>query len=445
MTNSRRKPKVSQPLFWIFLLLLITTASATFGAIFGAITALIAPVEPEIISKALNSYENLTIKPKVPEYNLTRPVNILVMGVDRVPEAKANSKEVFNGRSDTILLIRIDPINKLINLLSIPRDTQVNLPGIGQTKISEANPEGGQALTTKVVAKILNNIPIERYVRVSSGAFRELVELLDGVDVFVPQAMNYTDNAQKLNINLAQGWQTLNGEQAEQFARFRNDALGDIGRIQRQQSLIQAIWKRLSNTTNLTQLPQIIRVMQKYVDTNLSFEEILTLGNFGMQLDREKFKMVMLPGKSTSEVADFRSYWVVDEVGRDRVMSQFFKINNPNLTFTERRSSQSQTSRNSDDYRLPRDLKIFIQNASNNPKAATRLAGRLIDKGFDSVSVMQDWPDKQRYSQIIVQRGDFAAADILKRALGGGQIEANSTGEISSDLTIRIGEDWANR
>jgi len=438
MTPSRRKPKVSQPLFWLFLLLLITTASATFGAIFGAITALIAPVEPEIISKALNSYENLTTKPKVPEYHLTRPVNILVMGVDRVPEAKANSKEVFNGRSDTILLIRIDPINKLINLLSIPRDTQVNLPGIGQTKISEANAEGGQALTTEAIAKILNNIPIERYVRVSSGAFRELVEILDGVDVFVPQAMNYTDNAQKLNINLAQGWQTLNGEQAEKFARFRNDALGDIGRIQRQQSLIQAIWKRLSNTTNLTQLPQIIRVMQKYVDTNLSFEEILTLGNFGMQLDRENFKMVMLPGKSTSEVADFRSYWIVDEVERDRVMSQFFKINNPDLTLTQRR-------RNSNDRRLPRDLKIFIQNASNNPKAATRLAGRLLDQGFDSVSVMQDWPDKQRYSQIIVQRGDFAAADILKRALGGGQIEATSTGEIASDLTIRIGEDWANR
>jgi hypothetical protein len=184
--------------------------------------------------------------------------------------------------------------------------------------------------------------------------------------------------------------------------------------------------------------------MQKYVDTNLSFEEILTLGNFGMQLERENFKMVMLPGKSTSEVADFRSYWIVDEVGRDRVMSQFFKIN-PDLTLTQLRRRQSQTSRDSNDRRLPRDLKIFIQNASNNPKAATSLAGTLLDQGFNSVSVMQDWPDKQRYSQIIVQRGDFAAADILKRALGGGQIEATSTGEIASDLTIRIGEDWANR
>jgi LCP family protein required for cell wall assembly len=438
MTPLRQKPKLSQPLFWLFLLLFITSASATFGAIFGAITALIAPVEPEIISKALNSYETLTTTPKRPEYRFTRPVNILVMGVDRVPEAKPNSSQSFNGRSDTILLIRIDPIDKSINLLSIPRDTQVEIPGIGQTKISEANAQGGQALTTEAIAKILNQPPIERYVRVSSGAFHELVELLGGVDVFVPKAMNYTDNAQKLNINLGQGWQTLNGEQAEQFARFRNDGLGDIGRIQRQQSLIQAIWKRLSNAATLPRLPQIIRVMQKYVDTNLSFEEILTLGNFGLQLERENFKMVMLPGKSTASEADFRSYWLIDEVGRDRVMSQFFKLNHPDSTLTER-------SRNANDRRLPRDLKIFIQNASNNPKAATRLAGTLLDKGFDRVSVAQDWPDKQRYSQIIVQGGDFAAADILKRALGGGKIEANSTGEITSDLTIRIGEDWANR
>ncbi|OCR02879.1 LytR family transcriptional regulator [Oscillatoriales cyanobacterium USR001] len=445
MTNSRQQRQITRPLFWIFILLLITAVSATFGAIFGAITALLAPVEPEIISKALNSYEILTSTAKRPDYRLTRPVNILVMGVDRVPEAKPNSLQNFNGRSDTILLIRVDPIDKSINLLSIPRDTQVELPGIGKTKISEANFQGGQALTREAIAKILNNPPIERYVRVSSGAFRELVELLGGVDVFVPQPMNYTDNAQRLNINLGQGWQTLNGEQADQFARFRNDGLGDIGRIQRQQSLIQAIWKRLSNAATLPRLPQIIRVMQKYVDTNLSFEEILTLGNFGLQLERENFKMVMLPGSSSSSEEDFRSYWIVDEIGRDRVMSQFFKLGNPDFIQQERRRSQSQTSRNTNNPNLPRNLKISIQNASSNPKAATRLAGKLLNQGFDRVSVTQDWPDKQRYSQIIVQRGDLTAAEILKQTLGGGKIEADSTGEISSDLTIRVGEDWANR
>ncbi|MDF0555446.1 LCP family protein [Kamptonema sp. UHCC 0994] len=438
MIPSRQQPKIARPLFWIFLLLLIATASATFGAIFGAITALIAPVEPEIISKALDSYNTFTGAPNRPEYRLSRPVNILVMGVDRVPEASSNSSQSFNGRSDTILLVRIDPTDQSINLLSIPRDTQVELPGIGQTKISEANAQGGQALTAKVLSNNLNNLPIERYVRVSTGAFRELVELLGGVDVFVPRPMNYIDNAQQLNINLLQGWQTLNGEQADQFARFRNDGLGDIGRIQRQQSLIQAIWKRLSSPVTLSRLPKIIRVMQKYVDTNLSFEEILTLGNFGLQLDRDNFKMVMLPGRSSSSEEDFRSYWILDPAGRDRVLSQFFKLGTPDFAFTGR-------SRSEYDPILPRDLKISIQNASSNPQAATRLAEYLANKGFDNISAAEDWPDRQRQTQIIVQRGDLVAASILKKALGGGKIEANSTGQIASDLTIRIGEDWAKR
>jgi len=438
MTPSHRQPKIARSLFWIFVLLLIATASATFGAIFGAITALIAPVEPEIISKALNSYETLTGSPNLLKYRLSRPVNILVMGVDRVPEARPNSPQNFNGRSDTILLLRIDPTNKSVNLLSIPRDTQVELPGIGQTKISEANARGGQALTAKVLSSNLNNLPIERYVRLSSGGLRELVELLGGVDVFVPRPMNYTDNAQQLNINLVSGWQTLNGEQADQFARFRNDALGDIGRIQRQQGLIQAIWKRLSNPATLTRLPKIIRVMQKYVDTNLSFEEMLTLANFGLQLDRDNFKMVMLPGRSSSGEEDFRSYWIVDPAARDRVMSQFFRLGSSDFT-------QEVRSRSANENTLPRGFKIAIQNASSNPKAANRLAEYLADKGFTGISVAEDWPDLQRQTQIIVQRGDLAAAAILKSALAGSKIDATSTGEIASDLTIRVGEDWANR
>ncbi|HLO50465.1 MAG TPA: LCP family protein [Kamptonema sp.] len=439
MTPSRQQPKVARSLFWIFILLLIATASATFGAIFGAITTLIAPVEPKIISKAIDTYETIAGSPNPLQYRLSRPVNILVMGVDREPEASPNSPEIFNGRSDTILLLRIDPTEKSVNLLSIPRDTQVEIPGIGQTKISEANARGGQALTAKVLSNNLNNLLIERYVRVSSGGLRELVELLGGVDVFVPRAMNYTDNAQQLNINLVSGWQTLNGEQADQFARFRNDGLGDIGRIQRQQGLIQAIWKRLRSPGTLARLPKIIRVMQKYVDTNLSFEEILTLGNFGLQLDRDNFKMVMLPGRSSSSEEDFRSYWILDPAARDRVMSQFFKLSSPDFTQPERRS------RNDNNPTLPRDLKIAIQNASKNPKAATRLAEYLAEKGFTGVSVTEDWPDPERQTQIIVQRGDLAAAAILKSILGGGKIDATSTGEITSDLTIRVGEDWANR
>ncbi|MEG5060908.1 LCP family protein [Microcoleus sp. A2-C5] len=431
--ETRKKPKIVLYVFWTFLLIFTAAISAGIGAI----TALFAPVEPQFISKVLDAAGFNYNSSNSSGYRLLRPVNILILGIDRVPETAANSPKIFEGRSDTILLFRIDPRDKSISLISVPRDTKVQIPGVRFSKINEANARGGAALATRLVSIILNNVTIERYVRVSSGAFRELVDLLGGLEVFVPRAMSYTDTAQKLKINLAQGWQTLNGEQAEQFARFRNDGLGDIGRIQRQQSLIQAIRNRLASPSVWVRLPQIVRLMQQYVDTNLNFEEILTIANFGLQLERDNFKMVMLPGRSSSAQGDLRSYWILDVAGRDRIMTQYFKQSVPD--FAQGRF------RNPSQSILPSNLKIAVQNASSNPKTAKKVAEFLRKKGFSSVSVVKDWPDKQRQSQIIVQQGDLEAANLLQKALGDGKIEASSTGEIESDLTLRVGEDLVKR
>ena len=429
----RKKPKLFLYIFGLFFLVFTAALSAAIGAI----TALLAPVEPPVITRVLDATGFNYTSSDRSGYRLSRPVNILILGIDRVPEAAANSPKIFEGRSDTILLLHLDPRDKSISLLSVPRDTQVEVPGIPFSKISEANARGGAALATRLVSRMLNNTRIERYVRVSSNAFRELVDLLGGVEVFVPRAMSYTDTAQKLKINLAPGWQTLNGEQAEQFARFRNDGLGDIGRIQRQQSLIQAIRNRLASPSVFVRLPQIVRLMQKYVDTNLNYEEILTLANFGLQLERDTFKMVMLPGSSSSKQGDLRSYWILDTVGVDRIITQYLNPGVPDLAQGRIRNPSESVS--------PKNLKIAVQNASSKPTTAKTVAEFLRKQGFFNVSVVQDSPQKERQSQIIVQQGDLEAANLLQKALGGGKIEASSTGEINSDLTLRVGEDWVKR
>ncbi|MEG4091956.1 LCP family protein [Microcoleus sp. Pol12B4] len=431
--TSRKKPKFFLYIVGLFFLVFTAAISATMGAI----TALLAPVEPPIINRVLEATGFDYLSSNRSGYRLSRSVNILILGIDGVPEAAANGPKIFEGRSDTILLFHLDPRDKSISLLSVPRDTKVEVSGISFSKISEANATGGAALATRLVSSMLNNTRIERYVRVSSNAFRELVDLVGGVEVFVPRAMSYTDSAQKLKINLAKGWQTLNGEQTEQFARFRNDGLGDIGRIQRQQSLIQAIRNRLTSPSVLVRLPQIVRLMQKYVDTNLNYEEILTLANFGLQLDRENFKMVMLPGSSSSEQADLRSYWIVDAIGLERIMTQY--LNPGVLDFAQGRLPNPSAPV------LPKNLKIAVQNASSKPTTAKNVGEFLTKKGFFNVSVVQDSPQKERQSQIIVQQGDLEAANLLQKELGGGKIEASSTGEINSDLTLRVGEDWVKR
>ncbi|NJO45048.1 MAG: LCP family protein [Oscillatoriales cyanobacterium RM2_1_1] len=366
------------------------------------------------------------------QYQLSRPVTILVMGIDQFPEATSGSDAQFGGRSDTLLVVRFDPQQQSVALLSIPRDTEVEFPNGEIGKVNEANYWGGTKLATETIEELLTPLKLDRYVRVSRGAFQELVDLLGGVEVLIPYPMAYTDQTQQLKIELASGWQTLNGEQADQFVRFRSDAYGDIGRIQRQQALLQAIRERLQRPGVLPQLPKMIRVMQKYVDTNLGFEEMLTLANFGLDLEPDQFQMVMLPGRSSGSEEALSSYWLMDNLGRDRVLSQYFDLN----------TGIDLATPNQPQPPLPLDVQVAIQNASGDAEAGKKLLERLADQGFYNVYLADSWPDRELQTQIIVQRGNLTQAEQLQKLLGLGRIEAASTGEIGSELTIRLGEDW---
>lgn len=368
-------------------------------------------------------------------YHLGRPVNILVMGIDRVEDAPPDSLQAFVGRSDTMLLLRFDPTDNTLKLLSIPRDTRVDIPRFGYTKINDANVHGGPALAANVVSNTLNNVPIDRYVRVTTNAFRELVDLVGGIEVFVPRPMVYKDVTQKLDINLAEGLQVLNGDQAEQFARFRKDANGDIGRVQRQEILLTSLQKRLNNPTIIPRIPQAINILQKSVDTNLTMEEILALANFGRQLDKAQIHMVMLPGRfSQPDEFDGRSYWILSNSGRDRVMDQYFGVN-----------EQTQTDVTSD--RSIKRLSIALQNATDDPALLEKVQNYLRQNNFRNVYTIHDAPQLLGETEIVAQKGDLRSANHLQALLGLGRVEASSTGDLASDLTLRIGLDashWVN-
>jgi len=417
--KSARGIPIARSLFWSFTFLIATTASATIGTTLAMITPLPGAVAPAEGQKIFNDLWRSGF-----QYHVGRPVNILVMGIDKVPGVADSSEEIFSGRSDTMLLLRIDPSDNTVNLLSIPRDTQVEIPGIGVTKINQANASGGPALARQVVTNTMNGIEVDRYVRVSTNAFRELVDLLGGVEVYVPERMSYVDNTQKLKIDLAQGWQTLNGDQAEQFARFRHDNFGDIGRVQRQQTLIKAMRSKLASPLVLPRVPSLIAMMQKYIDTNLSVEEMLALVNFGVKLEKDDFKMVMLPGRFSTPDEFAASYWIMDPQKRDRVMQDYFKIGSadPSSTIAP--------------------VRIAVQNASSQPNAGNQFVSYLTSLGYQNIYLTQDWADHQSQTQIIVQKGDLRSAKTLQGAIGFGGVESASVGDLDSDLTIRVGDDW---
>ncbi|MGD1861484.1 MAG: LCP family protein [Leptolyngbyaceae cyanobacterium] len=362
-------------------------------------------------------------------YQVTRPVNLLIMGVDLPEPGAPNTEDSFAGRSDTMLLARINPDDGSVDLLSIPRDTQVDIPGEGIAKINHANLAGGPSLVAETIQTNLGPVPIDRYVRVSTNALRELVDLLGGVEVNVPQRMVYQDVTQGLNIDLEPGWQTLNGDRAEQFARFRSDGNGDIGRVQRQQMLMKALRERLTHPTVIPRLPQVVRVMMRHVDTNLTVEEILALANVAMELEPDNLQMVMLPGRFSGPNEYIASYWLMDPAATQQVMNTFFELDNVALLS----SNENQAVTN---------LPIAVQNASGEAQLARDVANYLRQEGFRNVYVIGDWSSELQRTQVIAQRGDIESAALMTSILNMGRVVADSTGDLQSELTIRAGRDW---
>lgn len=360
------------------------------------------------------------------KYKLTRPMNIMVMGIEPVPGAVDGSPESFAGKSDTMLLLRVNPENKTIRVLSIPKDTMISIPESGLSKVSQANNQGGPVLAARVVSRNLSNAPIDRYIRISTIGLRQLVDELGGVEVFVPQAMQYQDKAQRLSIDLVAGWQTLNGEQAEEFARYREQGSGDLGRVQRQQALLMAMRERLSSPTVLARLPKLTRFLRKYFDTNLKPEELMALANFSVNVDRSNFQMTMLPGIFSRLSADPDSYWI-------NLTGQ--------LDLLEKYAGVSIGGMNQVVKALP-NLKIAIQNASGKPEQTQKLIDVFKQRGFTNVYAIPDWPDRPGQTYIIAQKGNREAAQQVQQILGLGQIDISATGDLQSDLTIRIGKDW---
>ncbi|MGB3300381.1 MAG: LCP family protein, partial [Phormidesmis sp.] len=218
------------------------------------------------------------------------------------------------------------------------------------------------------------------------------------------------------------------------------DEYGDIGRVQRQQILLKALRQRMTNPIILTKLPQIVRVLQTYIDTNLTTEEMLALAGFGLNLDsQEDLHMVMLPGRFSDPEEYTASYWISDQSASSDLMRTYFDAKPAELVAD---ASQAANYYEPPSARALSSLKIAVQNATDDPYASASMAEHLRESGFDNVYIVRDWSDIEPETSVVAQRGDIGSARSLKETINLGQIEYDSTGDIDSDLTIRVGEDW---
>ena len=355
-----------------------------------------------------------------------QPLNILVLGVD----AGAGVGEPASPqRSDTIMVVNVDPVSGRIGLLSIPRDTRVEIPGRPRPeKIAHAHAygqaKGGPGAGARLVARTVEGllgISIDHFVEVDFDAFRALVDAVGGVEVCVEKPMKYTARSQNLRIDLKPGCQLLDGEKALQYVRYRQD--GDIFRIQRQQKFLRALADRVLSVRSVLKLPQLATSVGQRLTTDMSTPRMLAFAALLPKVDGSRIEMGVLPGRPG--YVDGLSYWLVEPAEARRAALEV-------LSGVDMAANQQ--------------IQVEVLNGNGRRGAASGAAEVLRGYGFRVVAVGNaDRFDWER-TTIEVRAGDGELADRIRQALAGAApatvIETVSELPPEVDARVVVGEDF---
>lgn len=204
--------------------------------------------------------------------------SVLFIGVDQRPGEKRS-------RSDVLLLATFNKDEPSIKMVSIPRDSLVEIPGRGQDKINHAHAFGGVDLAVETVEELFD-VPVDYYVKLNFEAFVEIIDALGGVTVDVPFTFSEQDSSDKKDaITIYEGIQTLDGEEALAYVRMRkHDPLGDIGRGQRQQQVVRALIEKAASIQSVTKYDDVLEGLGDNIAMNLTFQNIIALHPFAGSL-----------------------------------------------------------------------------------------------------------------------------------------------------------------
>ena len=343
-------------------------------------------------------------------------LHIMVMGVDR--------RNDDAGRSDTLMAVTLNKDAGTAQILSLPRDTRVQIEGNGYDKINHAYAYGGHKLTGQTVEKLLG-VPMDYYVLVDIQAFERIIDALDGVDINVEKRMYYEDpwdDDGGLVIDLYPGMQHMDGKKAIQYVRFR-DGEGDIGRIARQQHFMQAVMEKMLSPSVVPKLPKLMEEIQSAVETDMPLTEMVSLAQLLPSIREHGMTSEMVPG-SPAYLEDI-SYWLPDIMKlRQLVASQMnteladsalesaqvlvkeyqsslpkgITVMAEKSDTAQTKSSKSASEAGDKDSKTetkakvakasgPEGISVFIINDSGINGAAARMADKLRAKGFNVTGV----------------------------------------------------------
>lgn len=366
------------------------------------------------------------------------PQNFLLVGVDSAANldasdpARAGREDVSGLRSDTIMILRVDPGSDRASLLSLPRDLWVPLASGGSNRINAAIQTGGPEDLIDTIEQYLG-IPVNHYVQVDFAGFRDLVDVIDGVKVWFERPAR--DRRSGLNIEQP-GCVTLDPDQALAYVRsrhyetfedghWRTDPTGDLGRISRQQdfivrSLRRSVDKGVRNPVTLDNLVDAA-LETVTVDDQLKGDDIVDLGRRFRGFDPARLDLYTLP------VSD-------DIIGGAAVLRLRDAPAQPTLDLFRGTQGGSVT---------PESVRVKVLNGSGRPGQAGSASEGLAQVGFTSAGTGEAESFDVGRTVVRYPAGQGAAADLVARYIEGGAVLEEVEGPLGADVVLVTGADYA--
>jgi polyisoprenyl-teichoic acid--peptidoglycan teichoic acid transferase len=449
------------PVLWgllvVFLVTLIATVYLTYTVVHDVTAAGGSSNNPPSLSLGENPLENqpgININAPLQAQNGPAPVpwdganrvSILIMGLDyRDWEGEGPS------RTDSMMLVTMDPVSRTAGMLSIPRDLWVNIPGFGYGKINTAYylgelydlEGGGPGLAVETVQELLG-VDINYYAQVDFAAFETFINQIGGIDVDIPYEITVDPIGPHNTVTLAQGVQHLDGPTALAYARNRETFGSDFDRADRQQQVVMAVFDQATSLGALPKLlansPTIYNNLRSGIHTNLTLKEIISLAWTVAQIPKENIKKGLIgPNEVTISVSpDGMDILLPDMDAVRAVRDQVF------ATTSGIAPAATAYVSNPEELRQAESATVSVLNATTTPGLASETTDFLNSKGIN-VTVTGNAEEQSDTTVIIDYTGKPYTVQYLVELLG---IQPNSIysrydPNSQVDIAILLGADWA--
>ncbi|MCL2525970.1 MAG: LCP family protein [Coriobacteriia bacterium] len=356
------------------------------------------------------------------------PFNVVIFGTDsRDPKQYDHT--------DTIILARVDPGQKKVWMVSVPRDTRVEVPGHGARKINAAYILGGPDAAIQAVEDVTGQ-DVDYFITVNFYGFEHIIDSMGGVNIDVPiaiddRAADFTPDGRASRI--APGPQILDGAHALTFVRHRKGyADADIGRTRAQQLFFRAVIAQLSDVP-MTRLPGLANSLANNVKTNFTPMQLLSLGREMRGVDPDNFFATTLPGEWRSP------FWILDEAGTEEIWSNFgvrsFDPEEVDETDPEAEVAPSIA---------PQDVSVTVRNGTTRAGIAGEAAAILRARGF-TVSDVGNTDNQSVYDEnLIIFRDSREGAELIAQFMPDATRIVQSRGmfRFDTDVLVILGTEW---